>query len=55
MPSAAASVALLREEGVPPVEAITTLKNVVGSAPRAWVRDFKIRGGRCASFTCTEV
>lgn len=44
--SAAMCVAMLRRPGLPPLQAITNLKGMVGAAPRAWILDFKIRGGR---------
>lgn len=54
MLSAAMSVAMLKRPGVPPLEAITQVRKMVGAASRAWVRDFKIRGGRCGYvFFCT--
>lgn len=44
--SAASSIAMLKRPGMPSLEEITELKSMVGAAPRAWVLDFKIRGGR---------
>lgn len=45
-PSAADAVAMLKQSGVPALEGVRLLRHMVGAAPRAWVRDFKIRGGR---------
>lgn len=45
-PSAAEAVAMLKQSGVPALEGVQMLRHMVGAAPRAWVRDFKIRGGR---------
>lgn len=50
--SAAASIAMLKRPGVPALGDITKLKKTVGAAPRAWVLDFKIRGGRWHTFPC---
>lgn len=46
LPGAAEYVAMLKESGVPPLASVTDLKQLVHAAPRAWLRDFKIRGGR---------
>lgn len=45
-PTAAEAVAMLKRSGVPSLEGVQMLRHMVGAAPRAWVRDFKIRGGR---------
>lgn len=45
-PSAAEAVAMLKRSGVPALEGVKMLRHMVGAAPRAWIRDFKIRGGR---------
>ena len=37
---------MLKRSGVPSLEGVQMLRHMVGAAPRAWVRDFKIRGGR---------
>lgn len=67
-PSAAEAVAMLKRSGVPALEGVKMLRHMVGAAPRAWIRDFKIRGGRsvcllsvvlqcslCAYIACTAV
>lgn len=51
-PSAAEAVAMLKRSGVPALEGVKMLRHMVGAAPRAWVRDFKIRGGRSVCVVC---
>lgn len=55
-PSAAEAVAMLKRSGVPALEGVKMLRHMVGAAPRAWVRDFKIRGGRsvCLLFSVLQ-
>lgn len=67
-PSAADFVVMLRRPGTPLLRSVVDLKKAVHAASRAWLRDFKIRGGRsvsvptaifcgalyCAGFAVTE-
>lgn len=46
LPTAAEFLSMLRRPGVPPLRSVVELKKLVGAASRAWVRDFRIRGGR---------
>lgn len=45
-PSAADYMVMLRRPGTPLLASVVDLKKAVHAASRAWLRDFKIRGGR---------
>ena len=54
-PSAADFMVMLRRPGTPLLTSVVDLKKAVHAATRAWLRDFKIRGGRSVSLPTIPV
>lgn len=46
LPTAGEFVVMLRRPGMPALASVVDLKKAVHEASRAWIRDFRIRGGR---------